>query len=31
MPPPEELAVRRINAGLYALPAPEIFGYLAQT
>ena len=25
---PEELAVRRINAGLYALPAPEIFGYL---
>jgi bifunctional UDP-N-acetylglucosamine pyrophosphorylase / glucosamine-1-phosphate N-acetyltransferase len=25
---PEELAVRRINAGLYALPAPEIFDYL---
>ena len=25
---PEELAVRRINAGLYALPAPEIFEYL---
>jgi bifunctional UDP-N-acetylglucosamine pyrophosphorylase/glucosamine-1-phosphate N-acetyltransferase len=27
---PEELAVRRINAGLYALPAPEIFGYLSR-
>jgi bifunctional UDP-N-acetylglucosamine pyrophosphorylase / glucosamine-1-phosphate N-acetyltransferase len=26
---PETLAVRRINAGLYALPAPEIFRYLA--
>ena len=26
---PGELAVRRINAGLYALPAPEIFRYLA--
>lgn len=25
---PEELAVKRINAGLYALPAPEIFDYL---
>jgi bifunctional UDP-N-acetylglucosamine pyrophosphorylase / glucosamine-1-phosphate N-acetyltransferase len=25
---PEELAVRRINAGLYALPAPQIFDYL---
>ena len=25
---PEELEVRRINAGLYALPAPEIFDYL---
>ncbi|HYU33180.1 MAG TPA: NTP transferase domain-containing protein [Thermoanaerobaculia bacterium] len=27
---PEELAVRRINAGIYALPAPEIFTYLAR-
>jgi bifunctional UDP-N-acetylglucosamine pyrophosphorylase/glucosamine-1-phosphate N-acetyltransferase len=27
---PAELAVRRINAGLYALPAPEIFGYLRR-
>jgi bifunctional UDP-N-acetylglucosamine pyrophosphorylase/glucosamine-1-phosphate N-acetyltransferase len=27
---PEELAVRRINAGLYALPAPEVFDYLRQ-
>jgi bifunctional UDP-N-acetylglucosamine pyrophosphorylase/glucosamine-1-phosphate N-acetyltransferase len=27
---PEELAVRRINAGLYALPAPEIFDYLRR-
>ncbi len=27
---PEERAERRINAGLYALPAPEIFGYLAR-
>ena len=26
---PDELAVQRINAGLYALPAPEIFGFLA--
>jgi len=26
---PEELAVQRINAGIYALPAPEIFTYLA--
>lgn len=25
---PEVLAVKRINAGLYALPAPEIFDYL---
>lgn len=25
-----ELEVRRVNAGLYALPAPEIFGYLAR-
>lgn len=27
---PEERKVRRINAGLYALPAPEVFGYLAR-
>jgi len=27
---PDELGERRINAGLYALPAPEIFGYLAR-
>jgi bifunctional UDP-N-acetylglucosamine pyrophosphorylase/glucosamine-1-phosphate N-acetyltransferase len=27
---PDELKVRRINAGLYALPAPDIFGYLAR-
>ena len=27
---PEELAVKRVNAGLYALPAPEIFDYLRQ-
>jgi bifunctional UDP-N-acetylglucosamine pyrophosphorylase / glucosamine-1-phosphate N-acetyltransferase len=27
---PEELAVRRINAGLYALPAPDIFARLAR-
>ena len=27
---PEERAERRINAGLYALPAPEVFGYLAR-
>ncbi len=27
---PAELAVRRINAGLYALPAPEIFAELAR-
>ena len=27
---PEELAVRRVNAGLYALPAPQIFDYLRQ-
>ncbi|MCB1055561.1 MAG: bifunctional UDP-N-acetylglucosamine diphosphorylase/glucosamine-1-phosphate N-acetyltransferase GlmU [Acidobacteria bacterium] len=25
---PEELEVRTVNAGLYALPAPEIFSYL---
>ncbi|HEV2852471.1 MAG TPA: bifunctional UDP-N-acetylglucosamine diphosphorylase/glucosamine-1-phosphate N-acetyltransferase GlmU [Thermoanaerobaculia bacterium] len=25
---PEELEVKRVNAGLYALPAPEIFDYL---
>ncbi len=25
---PEQLAVRRINAGLYALPAPDVFTYL---
>jgi len=27
---PAELAIRRINAGLYALPAPEIFAYLRR-
>ncbi len=27
---PDELAIRRVNAGLYALPAPEIFAYLAR-
>jgi len=27
---PEQLAVRRINSGLYALPAPDVFGYLAR-
>ena len=27
---PDERAVRRINAGLYALPAPEIFGFLSR-
>ncbi len=27
---PEELAIRLINAGLYALPAPAIFGYLRR-
>jgi bifunctional UDP-N-acetylglucosamine pyrophosphorylase/glucosamine-1-phosphate N-acetyltransferase len=27
---PEVLKERRINAGLYALPAPDIFGYLAR-
>jgi bifunctional UDP-N-acetylglucosamine pyrophosphorylase/glucosamine-1-phosphate N-acetyltransferase len=26
----DELAVRRVNAGLYALPAPEVFRYLAR-
>ena len=25
---PEELAIGRVNAGLYALPTPEIFSYL---
>jgi len=25
---PDQLAVRRINAGLYALPAPDVFTYL---
>ncbi|MGH9465292.1 MAG: NTP transferase domain-containing protein, partial [Thermoanaerobaculia bacterium] len=28
--PPAALANRRINAGLYVLPAPEIFGYLER-
>jgi len=27
---PDELAVRTVNAGLYALPAPAILGYLAE-
>lgn len=27
---PEQLAVKRVNAGLYALPAPGIFDYLRQ-
>lgn len=27
---PEELAVRSVNAGLYALPAPSIFDYLRR-
>ncbi len=27
---PEELAVRWVNAGIYALPAPAIFGYLRR-
>jgi len=27
---PEEKQIRRINAGLYALPAPAIFGYLSR-
>ncbi len=27
---PAELAVRRINAGLYALPAPSVFAYLRR-
>jgi bifunctional UDP-N-acetylglucosamine pyrophosphorylase/glucosamine-1-phosphate N-acetyltransferase len=26
----EELAIKRVNAGLYALPAPEIFSHLAD-
>ena len=25
---PQELAIRRVNAGLYALPVPEVFDYL---
>lgn len=27
---PDELALRTVNAGLYALPAPAILGYLAE-
>ena len=27
---PEQLAVKRVNAGLYALPAPGNFDYLRQ-
>jgi UDP-N-acetylglucosamine diphosphorylase/glucosamine-1-phosphate N-acetyltransferase len=27
---PEELLIRTVNAGLYALPAPEVFGYLRR-
>jgi bifunctional UDP-N-acetylglucosamine pyrophosphorylase / glucosamine-1-phosphate N-acetyltransferase len=27
---PRELAVRRVNAGIYALPAPDVFRYLRQ-
>jgi bifunctional UDP-N-acetylglucosamine pyrophosphorylase / glucosamine-1-phosphate N-acetyltransferase len=27
---PEEFGVKRVNAGLYALPAPEVFGYLER-
>jgi len=27
---PEERQIRRINAGLYALPAPAVFGYLSR-
>jgi bifunctional UDP-N-acetylglucosamine pyrophosphorylase / glucosamine-1-phosphate N-acetyltransferase len=27
---PRELAVRRVNAGLYALPAPDVFDYLRR-
>jgi UDP-N-acetylglucosamine diphosphorylase/glucosamine-1-phosphate N-acetyltransferase len=27
---PDELRLRTINAGLYALPAPEVFGYLRR-
>ncbi len=27
---PEELAIRLVNAGIYVLPAPEIFGYLRR-
>jgi bifunctional UDP-N-acetylglucosamine pyrophosphorylase/glucosamine-1-phosphate N-acetyltransferase len=25
---PEKLAIKRVNAGIYVLPAPDIFGYL---
>jgi bifunctional UDP-N-acetylglucosamine pyrophosphorylase/glucosamine-1-phosphate N-acetyltransferase len=25
---PDELRLRTVNAGLYVLPAPEVFGYL---
>ena len=28
---PEQRAVRMINAGIYALPAPDVFDYLART
>jgi bifunctional UDP-N-acetylglucosamine pyrophosphorylase/glucosamine-1-phosphate N-acetyltransferase len=27
---PEELAVKRVNAGIYALPAPEVFDFLSR-
>jgi bifunctional UDP-N-acetylglucosamine pyrophosphorylase/glucosamine-1-phosphate N-acetyltransferase len=27
---PAEVAIRTVNVGLYALPAPELFGYLRQ-
>jgi len=27
---PEELLLRTVNAGLYVLPAPDVFGYLRQ-
>jgi bifunctional UDP-N-acetylglucosamine pyrophosphorylase/glucosamine-1-phosphate N-acetyltransferase len=26
----DELRLRTVNAGLYALPAPEVFGYLGK-
>ena len=29
-PAPDELALSTVNAGLYALPAPELFGYLRR-